>query len=334
MKKVFITAVSLCIISAFSLSGCNFFNWLVGDWLMTPQRKITDEAMQRLCAAVEQNDVAAVKAAFSYDDICGVEGFDGQAEKLCGYVAGENISFVRKASGSDSAAMGYYPEEREFGGVRYNINTSTDEYKVVFGYRSYYSEKENTVNKQKIGFIYFDIINLKNDRETGDRFYTGCPFAYNGINFDYKTSYIFSPEEYVYTAAFCDALEDFEPIIFNGACELENFYIENREKYSLESRVDGKGFKDIAARYDDGFFAEYSLYAVGFYNKGGGFDYVPQFLYVGDFVLANITAFTQERRSDDSSEQYAVDGVILFFELPEKVAEGTSALVQKDVFYL
>ena len=338
LKKLVLAVVSLivCVCAVSTLSSCITMLGLLtsDDWLTKDQKKITDAAMGRLCAAIERKEPSAVKEEFSWEDVKDVDDFGGEVVELLQYVKGENLTFRRMSSGSDGAAMGGYPREREFGGVRYEITTTTDEYKVIFGYRSHYSTGVGKISKEKIGFTYFDIINVKNDRECDDRPYTGCPFNLKGINFDYKTNYIFCPEEYDYKTAFCVKGADFEPFICNSAEELDVFYESRKEDFSLESRQDGKGFKDIAAKYDGEFFKTHSLYLVGIYEEGGGYFYVPQFLYIGDFVLVNIVAFDDDHTAGTEELQAEIqeNGVIKFIELPEKVESDIETILDLEHF--
>lgn len=326
MKKFFIAAV-FSIFATCIFSSCSFIKWLSDDWLTKNQKEITDAAMERLCSAVSARDAAAVKAEFSLEDIGGVAEFDDEAQKLIDYITGEDITFERKASGSDGAAMGGYPREREFGGVRYNIETTTDSYKVIFGYRSYYSESENKLNTEKIGFIYFDIINVENDRECPDRLYSGCPLNCKGINFDYKTNYLFCPEEYGCRMVFCEKSDEFEPIIINDVTALNAFYDEH-EVNMLESN--GSEDKDFANVYDDEFFIGNSLYVAGKFNEDIKCCYVPQYLYVGDFVLVAVAGFGYDPNSDDNASDYA-NGAIMFIEIPEKVADEISTSLDLSI---
>ncbi len=324
-KKLFKTLIVVVLIFATCItSSCSFLRWLGDDWLTKDQKEITDAAMGRLCGAIIDRDGEAVKAEFSYYEISNVKGFEEEARKLLNYIKGENVSFIRRASGSESAAMGSYPKEREFNGVRYDIETSTDSYKVVFGYRSYYSEGVNRITEEKIGFTYLDIINVKNDRICPDRLYSGCPFNYMGINFDYKTNYIFCPEEYGFNIAYCGDSCAFEPLIINGVADLNAFYEDNKDEYFLDSRVDGKGFIQVMENYDEAFFEECSLYIAGVSGDGIKYNYVPQFIYVGDFVLANVVCFAYD---GGDSGNYTQSGVILFVELPEKVENSVHAIL-------
>lgn len=332
-KRIFgIIALATIVCAVYMLSACAALNSLFDDWLTKNQREITDAAMARLCSAVAEGDAEAVKAAFSRDDVAAVENFDDEVQKLLDYITGDNITFERRSSGSDEAAMGSYPREREFGGVRYAIYTSTDSYKAVFGYRSYYSENKKTVNTEKIGFTYFDIINEKNDRACIDRLYSGCPFNYMGINFDYTTNYVFCPEEYDYKTAFTDTPAEFSPVIISDAAELEIFYRTHKDEYALTTREDGKGYSDIAKAYDDAFFAAHSLYIVGIPGNGTKYSYSPQFLYIGDFVLVNIVAFEYDQSFADDKDGYTASGAIVIVELPEKIPNDTDAILDLSYF--
>lgn len=336
-KKLILVAVTLivCVYVVSTLSSCITMLSLLtsDDWLTKDQKKITDSAMGRICTAIERKELSAVKEEFSWDDVKEVEDFDDEILDLLRYVKGENLTFRRMSSGSDGAAMGGYPREREFGGVRYNITTTTDEYKVIFGYRSHYSTGVGKIVKEKIGFTYFDIINVKNDRDCDDRPYTGCPFNRKGINFDYKTNYIFCPEEYDYKTAFFSQGENFDPTVCNTVEELGVFYESKKESFTLESRQDEKGFQDIATRYNEEFFQTHSLYLVGIYNAGGGYFYVPQFLYIGDFVMVNIVAFDDDHPgAKELQAEIYENGVILFIELPEKVSSDIEVILDLEHF--
>lgn len=334
-KWIFVAGtLVICVFAVSTLSSCLSVLRLLSsdDWLTKDQKKITDVAIGRLCAAIERKEVSAIREEFSWDDVKDADDFDGEILELLRYVKGENLTFRRISSGSDGAAMGGYPREREFGGVRYDIATTTDNYKVIFGYRSHYSTGVGKISKEKIGFTHFDIINVKNDRDCEDRLYSGCPFYRKGINLNYKTNYIFCPEEYDYKTAFFENGRDFEPVILNSVEELEAFYRSKKEEFSLGSRRDGKGFQDIAAKYDEEFFETRSLYLVGIYHASGGYFYVPQFLYIGDFVLVNIVAFGYESGTEELQAEIHENGVIKFIELPEKVDNDIETILDLEHF--
>lgn len=329
MRKILIVVwLIICTLSLTMFSSCKILKWLNDDWLTKNQRDIADEAMGRLCEAIKKKDTHAVKSEFSLYDISKVEDFDESVQKLFDYIKGDDLTYSFVSSGSDSAAMGGYPREREFGGIRYNLKTSTDKYKVVFGYRSHYSVAYDKKIKEKIGFLYFDIINEKNDRECNDRLYSGCPFGYNGINFDYKTIYIFAPEEYDYKIAYSDKMTDFDPIIINNPNGFKHFYSMLSEDFDLDSRPDKKGFSDVIDCYDESFFEKHSLYIVGKYYENGGYKYVPQFVYIDNIVFVDIAMFPYENNHGDDDESYSKSGVIIFIELPEKVSDEIESIAR------
>lgn len=329
MKKLGTLSVMFaCILSACMLSACSLFEY--SDWLTKNQKEITDEAMLRICRAIRTHDTDAVKATFASDDVAGVENFDESVDKLLDYVAGVNPTARFVASGSDGAGMGSYPKDRTFGGVNYDIETSTDKYKVIFGYRSYYSPKVNVVDENKIGFTYFDIINVKNDREHDHRYYSGDPERHAGINFDHPTLYSEDYGEYAYKKAYCSYGETFDPVIINDVAELAAFRAKNGDRYALDARADGKSFVDVASEYDSEFFGGHSLYIVGMYNDGGGYMYVPQWLYIGDFVTTYIASFEYETHRGEYAGDFPENGVIFFVELPVKVPSDFDARIIRD----
>lgn len=323
-----VSFIFLCVFSMTFLSSCKLLKWLSEEhWLTVSQKEVTNKAMGRLCNAIERKDTAAVKAEFSEYDTSELENFDASIQKLFEYVTGDNIRYSFVSTGSESAAMGGYPRERTFGGVCYNITTSTDEYKVNLGYRSYYSERGDEVVSERIGITYFDIINVKNDRECNDRLYSGCPFGYKGINFDYKTIYIFTPEEYGLDYAFSEYTSVVEPMIISSESALEDFRNLHANDFAFETREDGKGFKDVTSKYTADFFETKSLYIVGEYEEEGGYMYVPQFVYIDDIVYVDIAKFPYEERHGDENVMYFEKGVLIIIELPEKVSNDTKALV-------
>lgn len=310
---------------AFTTSGCAFTEWLTADWLTKPQREIMDEAMDRLCAAIESGDSVAIKKEFAADDIAVVDNFDESVQKLVSYIIGGNIKYRFISNGSDEAAMGSYPRIRKFDGTNYELTTDTDRYKVALSYCSYYKYSDHT-DEGKIGFGHFDIINVADDRQdTDDRPYSGCPFGYNGINVGYKTQYVLIPEDFDFKVAYCEKSATLDPIIINDTYALNNFYEAQKDEYTLGSREDGKGYTDIVTAYDDKFFELHSLFIVGIYNEGGGYSYYPQSLYIGDFVYVRIAQWDEEWHLE--SDQYAVGGFIYMVELPEKVPSDMHTLV-------
>jgi len=116
----------------------------------------------------------------------------------------------------------------------------------------------------------------------------------------------------------------FEPLIINGVAALNAFYEDKKYEYFLDSRVDGKGFIQVMENYDEAFFEECSLYIAGVSGDGIKYNYVPQFIYVGDFVLANVVGFAYD---GGDSGNYTQSGVILFVELPEKVENSVHAIL-------
>lgn len=327
MKKFrYVISVLLCGIMAFAAYGCAFTDLLTDDWLTKSQKEIINEAMDRLCAAIESGDSAAVKKEFAFDDIAQVDNFDESVQKLAAYITGGNIKYKFISNGSDEAAMGSYPRIRKFGSANYELTTDTDRYKVTLSYCSYYEYGDRT-DYGKIGFTNFDIIKAADDRQgADDRPYSGCPFWYKGINIGYKTDYCLIPDDFDFKVAYCEKSAEFDPIIINDAYALNNFYEEHKNEYTLGSRDDGKGYTDIVTAYDDGFFGLHSLFIVGIYVEGGGYSYYPQSLYIGDFVYARIAKWDEEWHFE--SDQYGVGGFIYILELPEKVPSDMPALVK------
>lgn len=325
-KLKYVIFVLLCVIMPFATSGCTFIDWLVDDWLTKPQREIIDEAMSRLCSAIESGDSAAIKKEFAAYDIAKIDNFDESVQKLVEYISGCNIKYKFTSSGSEEAAMGSYPRIREFGGTNYELTTDTDRYKVALSYCSYYKYADH-MDEGKIGFTHFDIINAADDRQnTDDRPYSGCPFWYKGINIGYTTQYVLIPEDFDFKVAYCEKSADFVPVIINDTSALNSFYEAHKDEYTLGSREDGKGYTNIALAYDDEFFRSHSLFIVGIYNEGGGYCYYPQSLYIGDFVYVRIAKWDDEWHLD--SDQYAVGGFIYMVELPERVPGDMPASVK------
>lgn len=314
--------------TACSLSACSLL--LADDWLTKNQKEITDEAMLSMCRAIRSRDADAVKELFAADDIADVDGFDESVKKLLDYVTGDDPKARRVSSGSDGAGMGGYPKDREFGGVRYDIETSTDKFKVVFDYRSYYSPRHNYVDKNKIGFINFDIINVKNDRENDHPYYSGHPGSEPGIHFDCPTLYFDDDGEYAFKKAYFSVGEAFDPILINDADDLTAFCAESADLYTPSTRDDGMGYADVASQYDAEFFDIHSLYVVGFYHDGGGLTYVPQWLYIGDFVMVRIASFEYDERRDEYVGDFPENGVIFFIELPAKVPTDIELKIMRN----
>lgn len=320
-KRLIVPLAAMIIICTSALTACS---WLFEDnWLTKDPKESTDAAMQRLCAAVEARDADAVKAEFSYVDVCDVEGFDESVEKLLDYITGDDVRYRRISSGyGEGTAFGsQQPNWRYFPSCRYDIITNTDEYKVVFGFYAYYSDVRDKPNKQKMGFNYFDIINKKNDRpnitndENFDFGYTGCPMRTHGINFDYVTKY-FDIED---KKALCDRVEDFDPVVFNGVSDIADFTASYGDEYSLGSREDGMGFADVTAGYDDEFFESHSLMVAGASYGECGYGYTPQYgMYIGDFIMNEICVWEYDDDDGDDPERFA-KGVIIVWELPVKV---------------
>ncbi len=304
---------------------------LFDDWLTKDQKEITDAAMQRLCNAIVSRDTNAVKAEFRYVDICDLDGFDESVEALFDYITGDAVRFKRISDGGEGAAFGVQqPNSRDFFGCRYDIITTTDEYKVTFDYYSYYSDVRNKCDPQKIGFTQFDIINKKNDRlNVDDGYYSGCPYKQVGINFDYVSCYL--GDEFEYKKAFCERVEDFGPIIFNDVADIDAFRIRYSDAYTLGSRNDGMGFDDFATEYDNGFFETHSLYVAGAFAGDVGYCYVPQWgLYIGDFVTTEICIYEYKNDYDDYGEHLA-NGVIIIWELPVKVPSDIDARLERTI---
>lgn len=322
MKKVLIVvALIICLLMVMVFSSCKLLRWLSDDWLTVKQKTVTSEAIARLCKAINRRDASGVKAEFSLYEISEVGDFDESVNKLFDYINGDIVKYEFLSSGMESADMGDYPRQREFDGVVFSIETDTDTYKVNFGYRSHYSISYDKVLKERIGFKYFDIINCKDDRICDDRYYSGCPFYYMGINIGYKTSYKLCPEGYGFNTAYSDEMTYFEPLIINSIDGLDSFYEDRKATFNLENRSDGKGFKEVVSKYDDAFFEMHSLFLVGEYNENGGCAYYPQFVYIDDFVLVDIAIFIQGQISNDPDEMYEQKGVIIIIELPEKVSD-------------
>lgn len=315
-----------------SLFACT--DWEYVDWLTVEQREVIDEAMEKMCNGIKNKDAEAVKSTFAYSDMLDVPNFDESVQKLLNYVQGDDITFKFVSSGYEDAAMGTYPKERYFGGCNYEINTSERSYKVQVDYRSYYSNAQkdyfnDLVDVDMIGFLQFDIIDKNNDRHTDDKLYSGCPETKRGINFDYKTIYIYDydieVDSFRCEKIYCDTSANFAPVIINDATELTSFYESNKNAWTLDSRPDNRGFTDVTTKYDERFFENRSLCLIGFHNDGGGFAYVPQWLYVGDFVLTCIASLEYDPPRYGENPDYNENGVIIVVELPEKVADGIDA---------
>ena len=169
----------------------------------------------------------------------------------------------------------------------------------------------------------FDIINKKNDRPT-ELYYSGCPENLPGINFDYKTRYLSNWDDdidsFEYEKIYCEKSATFGPIIMNSAADLEQFYNDRGDAYTLGSRPDGHGYADVVAKYDDDFFESHSVCISGKYRNGGNIMYVPQWLYICDYVMTYIAEFEYDDFYDgENTLDYAENGVIIIIELPEKV---------------
>lgn len=343
MKKRSIFSLSASIlavvITAITLTACFSRDfWEYADWISKDTREITDAAMSRICSGIADRNANKVKAEFAYADVDKVRGFDESIQKLFDYITGDNISFKLITGGSESAALGSYPKERELNGVRYEIVTDTDSYKVCFDYRSYYSDKaknnfEDVVRKDKMGFLSFDIINKKGDRPTS-LYYSGCPENLLGINFDYKTRYLSNwddvADSFEYEKIYCEKSATFGPIIMNSVSDLEKFRNDRGDSFTLGSRPDGRGYADVVTKYDQKFFETHSICISGKYRDGGNIMYVPQWLYIGDYVMTYIAEFEYDDYTDDNIGDYAENGVIIIIELPEKVSSDIEVKISAD----
>lgn len=325
---------SVCAAAFCLLALCACADLEYADWLTVNQREVTDRAMSKLCEGIKNPDAGAVKSLFAKTDMLEVSDFDENVQKLLNYIKGKDISFKCISGGYEDASMGTYPKERYFGGCNYEINTSEASYKVKFNYRSYYSAGQKNyfndlVDGSKIGFVQFDIIDKEKDRKTGDKFYSGCPETKPGINFDYKTLYIYDDsgqfpkiDSFRCEKIYCGELEEFAPLIINSVAELADFYEKN--KSALAARSDERGFYDVTKKYGADFFENQSVCLLGIKN-GNGLMYVPQWLYMGDFVLTDIAAF--QDNSTHESPDFAEKNIIIAVELPEKAADGIKARV-------
>jgi len=122
---------------------------------MTNQKETTDAMLQRLCDGIFMRDAEAVKNEFRYDDVSKIEDFDESVEKLFDYIEGDFEGFERIAGGSEEKGWGEPYEYGVFRSCRYQLNTTTDTYKIIFDYWFHYRVIGEEKDENKIGIELF-----------------------------------------------------------------------------------------------------------------------------------------------------------------------------------
>lgn len=122
---------------------------------------------------------------------------------------------------------------------------------------------------------------------------------------------------------------EFGPVILNSVAELAEFYQTNKEKYSFEGAENGGKYPKAISEYDDVFFETGSLYVAGMYDEDAGKTYIPQWVYIGDFVMARIADW-EDDWGDGASGEEKKKGVVVIIELPEKVSSDIPIKILRD----
>ena len=323
MKKIVSIFLAAGMFLASSCSLSDFFD----TWVMTNQKETTDAMLQRLCDGIFMRDAEAVKNEFRYDDVSKIEDFDESVEKLFDYIEGDFLGFERIAGGSEEKGWGEPYEYGVFRSCRYQLNTTMDTYKIIFDYWFHYRVIGEEKDENKIGIECFDIIDAEKDRACADKYYSGDPEGKPGIKFDYKTSY--DMDEFAVGQFGYGTGGEFGPVILNSVAELAEFYQTNKEKYSFEGAENGGKYPKAISEYDDVFFETGSLYVAGMYDEDAGKTYIPQWVYIGDFVMARIADW-EDDWGDGASGEEKKKGVVVIIELPEKVSSDIPIKILRD----
>jgi|GEM_PF-1706046 len=300
----------------FVLSSCGFFGHAsLIDASMNTMNPIVD----KLCEAINNNDAAAIKRSFSSFAIEEDENFDESVLRLLDYIDEDIFDNDRGYIKGESSTSGdTQPNEKIYSRCRYNFNTMSTNYKVLFSYYAYYSDEKNVPNEDKMGFYHFSIIDERDDREGVYSDYTGHPEERPGINIGFITEY--SEEEYNIEYAYYDEGTNLEPIVFNSISDVDEFYNTYKSTWSLDFRLDTYGFRNVVAHYDPAFFQRKSLILFGRYFEDRRYDlYMYARLYIGDFVYFDFYDYLYEGELVHAGIGTQFKGTFAIIETPIKI---------------